>query len=226
MFLADILFPKMCLGCGFLGCYICLRCEKKLSYLDFDTCLYCSKRSLFGLTHPGCLKKNGVDGVISIFAYNNFLKKIIKNIKYSLALEVWQDLSLIIPPSRIGKLSLYKRLNVGFKLQSIPLHPSKLRVRGFNQAELIADFFNDYLNLEKDFSLQRIKETKPQSQMRMNIEKQKNIKNCFIVKKKIGGDNYILVDDLITSGATIKEAARLLKKNGAKRVFALALAKG
>lgn len=216
----------MCLGCGFLGCYICPRCEKKLSYLDFDTCLYCSRKSLFGLTHPGCFSKNGVDGVISIFVYNNFFKKIIKSIKYGMAMDVWNELKLIIYPENLRKLSLYKKLKGSFLLQPIPLHSSKIRVRGFNQAELITDNFNKYLEIKKTDVLIRVKETKPQSQLKNDREKLTNIKNCFKAKKKISNDNYILVDDLITSGATIKEAARVLKKNGASRVFALALAKG
>lgn len=226
MFLADLLFPKFCLGCGFLGCYICSRCQKKLSYLNFDRCLYCDKKSLFGFTHVACFRKNGVDGTISIFAYNDFLKKIIKSIKYDRVKELWDELSLIIPPDQLLKLGLYKKLNDRFFIQPIPLHPKKITARGFNQAKIMTEYFQKYLSFTIGDYLLRIKETKPQSYLKKDKDRLINLRGAFATKANVAGKNIILVDDLQTSGATIKEAARTLKKRGANKVFALTLAKG
>lgn len=178
------------------------------------------------MTHAACFRKNGVDGMISILTYNDFFKKIIKLIKYDLVAELCKDLSLIISPDHLLKIGIYKKLNHDFSLQPIPLHTAKVRVRGFNQAKLIAEFFQKYLGFTIDDVLIRVKETKPQSYLKKGKEKFVNMKDAFAIKANVTGKNLILVDDLLTSGATVKEATRILKKKGAKKVFVLTLAKG
>ena len=226
MSILDVIFPKFCLGCGFLGQYLCQNCQKKLKYLNKDTCLYCGKGSYFGLTHPKCFQKNRLDGSLSLFYYNEFFKKILKNIKYRLALDVWEELKKIIPPNNIKKIDFFKKLKKDFFIQPIPLHKSKLKERGFNQAQLIADYFNHYLNLSTIDALIRKKSTRSQAQTKTKQHRYRNLIGAFVVKMPVKNKNFILVDDVITSGATVKEATRALKKAGAQQVFALTLAKG
>ena len=96
--------------------------------------------------------------------------------------------------------------------------------RGFNQAEIIAKELATQLNLPLDVkTLKKIKNTGPQSHLNLK-ERRKNIKHSFWAassKEK----NFILVDDLITSGSTIDEAAKTLKKAGAYKIWAFALAR-
>ena len=228
MFLKDLLFPKFCLGCGFLGAYICANCKKKLSYINRDSCLYCGKASLYGLTHPGCKREKGVDGFMSIFYYNNLLKAIIKSIKYRFATDVWKELCLVIEPDKLSKIQIYKELIPGdFFLEPLPLHAAKLRSRGFNQAKIIALFFNRFLCLSISQYLLRKKDTLSQAQMKNNKDRYLNILRAFEASaKEVTGNNFILVDDVVTTGSTVKEAARALKKSGAKSVHVLTLAKG
>lgn len=226
MSILDVIFPKFCLGCGFLGQYLCQNCQKKLKYLNKDTCLYCEKNSYFGLTHPKCLKKNRLDGSLSLFYYNEFFKKIVKNIKYRLALDVWEELKKIIPPDRTEKINLFKKLKKDFFIQPIPLHKERLKERGFNQAQLIADYFNHYLNLPTIDALVRKKSTVSQAQTKTKQLRYGNLMGAFVVKTPVKNKNIILIDDVITSGATVKEATRALKKAGAQQVFCLTLAKG
>lgn len=230
MFLTDFFFPKFCLGCGRVGVYICLICRGKLAYLDRDSCFYCGKMSLFGLTHPGCQRKNGVDGSMAIFYYNNFLKKIIKNIKYRLVGGVWKELVLTIKPEQLLKINFYKKRpqNNNLFLQPIPLHPKRLRERGFNQATLITRFFQQFLALPTVEILQRIKETKPQAQISTQKNRRFNLKKAFSVNNRgaVVNHDFVLVDDLLTSGQTVESATSALKKAGAHRVFVLTLAKG
>lgn len=228
MFLKDILFPKFCLGCGFLGAYICTNCKKKLSYISADVCLYCERKSLYGLTHPGCSRENGVDGLLSIFYYNNLLKTIIKSIKYRLATDVWKELCLVIEADKLLKLRFFKDyLKADFYLEPIPLHRFKLKQRGFNQAKIIADFFNQFLNFTASEFLIRKKDTSAQAQMKNNQDRYHNTLGAFdVLEKKAQDKNFILVDDVVTTGSTVKEATKVLKKAGAKRVFVLTLAKG
>ena len=228
MSLKDLILPKFCLGCGFLGAYICLNCQKKLSYIAKDFCLYCGKPSLYGLTHPGCKRLHGIEGVVSIFYYNNFLKRLIKSIKYRLATDVFKELCLVIKPDKLIKISMFKRLKKGeFWLQPIPLHPSRLRARGFNQAKIIADYFNQFLDFPLANYLVRAKNTLSQAQIKKDKDRFKNMRGAFNVNtQEASGNNIILVDDIVTSGSTLKEAARTLKSAGASSVFVLTLAKG
>ena len=91
MSLVDLLYPKTCVNCHYLGAYLCPECEKKLLYLRRQVCFYCGRPSLNGLTHPGCLSRCKIDGALSIFYYNFLLKKIIQQFKYRLARSVMAD---------------------------------------------------------------------------------------------------------------------------------------
>lgn len=227
MSLVDLLFPRVCLGCGYLGALLCLNCQKKLKYVEKPTCLYCQKSSYFGLTHPACQKRFGIDGLEAVFYYNDILKKIIKNIKYRLVTQALEELFLVIEPERLKNFFFYQELGDHYFIQPVPLHPRRKTTRGFNQAEIIAAFFNKFLRATAGDFLIRIKETMPQAAITENKKRYLNIRGAFkATGEKIKGKNIILIDDVVTTGGTVKEAARILKLAGAKRVFVLALAKG
>lgn len=230
MFFKDLLFPKHCLGCGILGAYICPKCQKLFRYLDRGTCFYCKKASLYNLTHPICLKNFNIDGVTAIFYYNNLLKKIIKSIKYRLVIEAWKDLTRTIEPEAVRQISFYKRISKGFFLQPIPLCKRKIRERGFNQAFLITKFFQAFLDFPISDFLVRVKETLPQAELKTKKDRYNNLRGAFKIDPKghpaVTGSDIILVDDVVTTGSTVREAARVLKKAGAVKIYVLALAKG
>jgi len=172
----------------------------------------------------------GIDGFMAILRYNDLLKKIIKSFKYRLATAVWDELSLSIRPEKLLKTNFFNRVikNEKIFLQPIPLHPKKIRERGFNQALIIANFFQRYLSLLTTDTLIRTKETKPQASIKSKKKRRQNLRNAFAVKKKHSVINctFVLIDDLLTSGMTAEAAAATLKKNGAKKVYVLSLAKG
>jgi ComF family protein len=225
----DLVFPKFCLGCGFLGSYLCPSCQKQLYHLKRQNCLYCQKASYLGLTHPGCLKKLDIDGVVSLFYYNNLLKKIIKNLKYRLATEVWKEFWQTINPEALKPTVLFKEIVKDGVIQPIPLTKSKLRERGFNQAELIAQYFQKFLSLPKVDCLVRKKETLSQAQLKSKRQRYLNLRGAFVIKDKninLRGRKIVLVDDIITTGSTVKEATKVLKKFGARKIYVLTLARG
>lgn len=226
MFLIDLFFPKFCLGCGYIGVYVCSSCFKKLEPIKQDICFYCKKPSLFGLTHPNCSKTHNIDGLLTIYHYNPLLKKIIKNIKYRLAVQVWQEFYKTIEPQAILKLDFYKKLSQDFVIQPIPLSKIKYNERGFNQVSLISTFFNKYLYFPIVNLLVRKKEISSQAQTKNKRARYLNIKGTFTINSNCRDVNVILIDDVVTSGSTVKEATRVLKKSGAKKVYVLALAKG
>lgn len=229
MQLRDLLFPKLCLSCGRLGSYICLKCAKELVYVRPDKCFYCGKSSYLGLTHPACKRSKGVAGFISIYYYNNTLKKIIKNIKYRLVLEAYDELVKIINFEILAdKLQCFKKIKKNVVLCPIPLHLQRLKKRGFNQSELLAKFFSKFTNIPVKSILKRVKNTRPQAQIKVNHERKINMKSAFKIndnwdKKK---NTVILVDDLVTSGSTVKEAVSALKEGDISQIFVLTLARG
>ena len=229
-FIKEILFPKHCLGCGRLGSYLCPSCIKKLKATN-DICPHCDKRSYFGLVHYGCRRKFDLDGLKSIFYYDNLVKKIIKNIKYQLVEEATDDLLKSIPQSKIEEIFFYKQLARDFIFIPVPLHLKRERKRGFNQSEEMVKFFAKILNFPIENRLIiRARNTKPQVELEKPIERHKNIIGAFSLAKesvstRIKGKSFIIFDDVWTTGWTIKEIARVLKKAGAAKVFALTIAR-
>lgn len=228
MFLIDLLFPKICLGCGFLGDHICFGCQKKIVLINQDICFYCYKGSILGLTHLFCERKNQLDGCLSFFYYNQVLKKILKNIKYRLVKEAFNTLLSFIGQNQTTKKIKLLLKNKKFYLQPIPLTVGKNKERGFNQAEVFANHLSSLFGLVITDFLIRKKEKPPQAQIKKRKNRALNVAGVFDAKnkKEIKGKNLILVDDVVTTGATLKEAARVLKKQGASRVFAITIAKG
>lgn len=225
--LKDIFFPKFCVGCGFIGSYICLSCQKKL-IVNEDTCLYCKKRSYLGLTHPGCSSKYRIDGLVSAFLYNPTMKKIIKNIKYRLATDIFNDLFKILPSEFIQKISALSKLVNELNMQAVPLHPHRLKQRGFNQSEVLRDYLSNHVNcLSVVNVLKRVKNTFPQAQLNSKKEKYLNIKGAFriIDEMNIERKSFVLIDDVVTTGSTVKEACRILKSKKSGKVFVFAIAK-
>lgn len=231
MFLTDLFFPKFCLNCGYLGTYLCYSCSKKLKPVNQGICFYCKKTSLFGLTHSNCTKSLNIDGLLCIYYYNPMLKKIIKNIKYRLAIEVWEEFYKTISPKTIYSLSFYRNISHNSVIQPIPLSRIKYNERGFNQASLISIFFQKILHFPIVDLLARKKETSAQAQMKNKKERYLNTKGSFTIKNSKDMINHIptniiLVDDVITSGSTVKEATKVLKEAGVKKVYVMVLAKG
>ena len=109
----------------------------------------------------------------------------------------------------------------------VPLHPKRLRWRGFNQSLLLARQVSRLYEVPVDaFVLCRDRETAPQTQLTED-ERRKNVRGAFAVRpvKSLKGKSLLLVDDVYTSGATVNECSRVLIRGGAKEVYVLTLAR-
>jgi ComF family protein len=108
----------------------------------------------------------------------------------------------------------------------IPLHPSRERERGFNQAALLGQGLAQALNLPFTDTLQRIRKTRSQATL-SERERGPNIQGAFGAKKGLvfSKKNVILVDDVSTTGATLEAAARVCQQHGAERVFGVVFAR-
>lgn len=207
----QILFPKRCLVCK--------------GHNDIGLCDDCLSSVPFH-------KNNKHHHIISVFPYKN------DAVKYSL----WEfkfkgdfgPLSRLLDPLYEVLLDEMSERNLFNNFQNpilvpIPLHKNRHRARGFNQSEIIA--YELYLRNPKlfDFNetgLIREKETPPQAKISNKMMRLKNVIDCFSVvdTEAFHNRNIILVDDITTTGATLEEAIKVLKRSGARNVYAFTVA--
>ncbi len=217
----DFIFPKRCVSCGDIGSYICDRCRKRIIFVEHPVCPVCQRQAVGGKTHPGCMTKYGLDGLIVGFGYLGPIKLGIKKIKYKW---VWDIADVIVD---LFSATLWKfHIPDDFVLVPVPLHVRRRRWRGFNQAELICQLMAKKFGVEWKNLLARKLETKTQVGLTRQ-ERKNNIRGAFEVCGSVDrGKTYILVDDVFTTGATMAEACKMLKKAGAKNVWGLVIALG
>lgn len=220
----DLCFPAFCFGCGYVGAYVCRSCAEKQRRTD-TACFYCGRPSPFGITHHACKRKEGIDGFVSLYQYGGVVKKAIHTIKYKKAQKVLKE-----PWATDGVgavFTVWEKTFGKIKTCPVPLFLAKERRRGFNQAALFAqEMFRSALRRESPReALTRVKDTESQTKMKSKKERRRNVCGAFVSNQQVGGC-VLLVDDVVTSGATVCEAAKTLKRSGGDRVLVLALAKG
>lgn len=231
MGLLDIIFPKYCVNCKKFGDFLCPDCFSRLSFETRNICLVCGMPSYNGLTHPGCLRKYAINGSFTGIVFNSVSKKLIYQFKYKPYLTGLKDfLGDLLYESLIQNEEFEKVLRSAqdkIIFVPIPLHAKKFKKRGYNQAEILAKILAKKFGFEMVDCLERIRETR--SQVGLNKkERQKNIKGAFALKKNSAdfkNRRVVLVDDVLTTGSTFSEATYVLKREGDREVWAVALAK-
>lgn len=230
MSLLDLLFPKACCGCGKWGSYYCPQCIENITQGDL-VCPVCEKPAIGGATHPLCRKKYGLDGLWSLGIYQGSLKKAIKKLKYRFVRDFTQVLiDLMIeywvthPPLLLDELK--KSGGKDWIVVPVPLHPKRQRWRGFNQSSELGKLLAQKLGLGYKDVLTRTRYVRPQMELKA-WQRKTNIKNAFALTDDCNllPVNYLLVDDVWTTGSTLKECGYILKRGGAKKVWAVTLAR-
>jgi len=231
MSFSDLIFPKKCIGCGETGGYFCPDCLNFVSLEPERICPACLKPSIGGFSHPRCRTPHGLDGLTAVFAYKGVIKKAIQKLKYKFISDLAEDLIELFLSS-CGEDKVFRNLCRQGRviLIPVPLHPSRKRWRGFNQAELLGKMIAANLGIKfLPDALKRVKKTKPQ--VGLDKEKRKeNIRGAFELNPNhqsliINHSLLIIFDDVWTSGETLKEAAKVLKRNKAEKVWGLTLAR-
>ncbi len=224
-----LIYPPFCEICAVrlaqTEYHICNQCLGKIKVNSPPFCKYCSRHLSYERTSCGeCIgERSYLKEVWSWGIYRDVLKKCLHLFKY-------KKRPYLINLFRKGLLEFSERTfaikNIDI-IVPVPLYSAKLKERSFNQSEVIAKIFSRHYRLGLEDSLSKIKWTKPQNQL-TKCERQKNIKNTFIVKdkKRICGKKVLLVDDIFTTGSTLNECAKILLKAGAEIVYGFALARG
>lgn len=220
----DLLFPRICIGCSKIGVYVCSSCLNKFKLREETICPECAKPSVFGRTHPKCQRPTGLDGLWAGFAYKGMIKTLLGKFKYQFVTDVSQtiiELATSLPDW--NNFPAEPRLVV-----PIALHKSRLRDRGFNQAAIIGKNISRYLDWPySDSILVRNRKTRPQMQLKRK-DRLSNLRGAFTYigpTKALLGVDVLLVDDVWTTGSTMREAAKVLKRQGAKSVWGWVVAR-
>ncbi len=230
--LGRILLPDRCHLCGeFLDPedaerFICPACRRKFSADGAPACTVCGRpfESEQGGDHPcgDCLTDPPPFAAARyVSAYEGEMARAIKELKYSGRVELARPLGRLLN-ERLAAEPFPPRFDV---VIPVPLHPSKVRRRGFNQAALLAAQAADRGPVTVDV-LARIRNTRSQAGLNKK-ERLANVKGAFRVRQgaDLEGRSVLLIDDVLTTGATVFECARTLKRAKAAEVYVATLSR-
>jgi len=223
---SDLLFPKRCLGCGD-GLHrqhwcvsFCPECWQNVHFVRAPYCTVCGKpfTKSAGTSHlcSHCLNHGWhfvrARGIVN---YHGPIAAAVRLFKYGGKMYCLETFTALMQEYRQNHL-----LPEADLILPVPLHPKRLRQRGFNQALVLSrKLFPGYKKIIDPFVLERHQWTKPQTGL-SGVERRGNVRNAFRVKNpgKIYKKKILLVDDVFTTGATANECARILRKNKASEV--------
>ena len=217
----DLLLPLKCLGCGREGDLICPSCRQLLPRIRLPLCQRCGATVSEGNLCRSCINYPlTIDGIRSVFLFQSTVRQAILQLKY-------RHLKTIAAP--LGQL-LAEHLSShplkGEMLVPVPLHPKRLRERGYNQASLLAKELGQHAGLPiVEEPLVRVRDTVSQARTASAIERRRNVKDAFVCHQGLEGKQVLLIDDVCTTGATLDACATALKAAGASSVWGLTVAR-
>ena len=219
-YIVDFFFPKTCYYCEKEGRYICNECIRNYVQINWEPkCYVCGKACTAGLMHRECKEQGYIDGLIYFTVYDQKIKRIIKDVKYSFYFDILNELGEIMSEY----LKTY-HFSDDLILTDVPLHKKKKRFRGFNQAEILARVIAKRSGFKYCKLLNRVENTTSQVKL-SHEERENNLINAFQFIGKDIPDKIMIVDDVFTSGSTINQCAKVLKSNGSKEVYGYVFAK-
>lgn len=227
----NLLYPTDCATCGKTleirqidG--ICVSCRKELQTITPPFCQTCGRGIPEGLkTCADCKHETfHFERAYACFEYKGKVKILLHTYKFKKR----SHLKKVLGDTLSSFANKYVPLQNFDLIVPVPLNRSTLLKRGFNQSELLGKNLSNHSRIR--FNSKVLKKTKPAHPQSLltKLERKKNIQNAFLARpsKKIQNKNILLVDDILTTGQTASECARVLKKAGASRVSVLALARG
>jgi len=219
---ANFFFPQFCIGCGREGDVICPVCLGKLPRLLPPYCSRC------GLPQDGsrpcrdCANLDtAIDGIRSPFTFEKLAREVVHQFKY-------QNLRVLAAPLSVVLYAYLSENRISADmLIPVPLHPKRLRERGYNQSLLLAFELGKLsgIPVRPDILKRRIN-TPSQARTASSIERHRNMHEAFTsVDGKVKDKRILLIDDVSTSGATLDACASALKQAGAISVWGLTVAR-
>jgi len=227
-FFLDLLFPPRCVICDEVtddkARGVCKACTEKIAYIKPPFCMKCGKQVMEGAQYcKDCLRREHrfIQGM-ALYDYAG-MSGALYRFKYAGRSEYARFFGRELAERGGGFLSLIKP----DALVPVPIHTSRKRMRGYNQAELIARELSRHTKIPVNCDLvTRIKKTLPQREL-SESERQNNLKKAFkILQNDVKLSTIVIVDDIYTTGSTIDAMAEALFGTGVKRIYYMALAIG
>lgn len=207
----EYIFPTKCIKCKNIGSVLCDKCLGKIP-------------------EPNQIPDSFVH---ACFSYkDSTVKYALWLLKYHGRFPIAKILGKSLYEHNIDILSEKNIFNANKEtlIIPIPITRSRKRMRGYNQSALLARAFIENLT-DKEFLyggdiLEKIRDTKAQAKVRNRLERLRNLQGAYKIKSGVDmrGKNVILIDDVYTTGATLKEARRVLREAGARNIIALVVA--
>ena len=231
----DLIFPINCRTCykklsseSVKAGYICEDCWKSVDYIRLPYCLRCGHPAGDGFSEK-CEECKSIRPIYfsksrGIAQYSGVIRKTIHFWKY----EYKQDLTNPLQYLMAKYIQITNDIPEADLIIPVPLHPVRLREREFNQAELLGEPIANLLKVPMmPDILKRTRYTRPQMELSAE-ERWKNVEGLFTSSNMnfLKGKKILLVDDVMTTGATVNECSRVLMEAGAKEVQVLVLARG
>ncbi len=231
--LLDLLAPRRCLCCGAYDAWLCEPCRRGIAQHHIQqVCYYCKKAPTpYGNLCTHCRGATPLRSILIATAPTKndrqLLAKAIHYYKYAFVRELSHPLGLLL-----AERATTTPLPLPDIIIPVPLHPRRLRWRGFNQSHLLAHVIAcriaPPLKVPLSETLVRARYTAPQARATDHTKRINNLKDAFAVNNSdvIAGKRILLVDDVATTGATLIECAHTLTDAGATSVDAIALSRG
>ena len=227
--ISDLLFPRRCVVCDrpvddlFHG--VCKKCRSKIVYIEAPFCMKCGKQLSVQCQEycDDCLRRKHfyLQGK-ALYDYGSMADSIFR-FKYMGRQEYAEFYGKDLY-EHYGSWLLTVRPDA---LVPVPIHTSRKRKRGYNQAELLADELSKHCGIPVNRKLViRKKKTRPQKDLTVQ-ERQNNLKKAFkICKNDVKLSTIVIIDDIYTTGSTIDDMTRLLMASGVQKVYYMTLAVG
>ncbi|BEI59381.1 ComF family protein [Blautia luti] len=223
----NVFYPRCCPVCQKVlkdqNRMICPECEENLHPVGHPRCFLCGKPVNAGEYCRDCEKHHHLfDQGIGIFVYDERMRRSVTRYKYYGCREYGDFYAAAM--YRFGRKEILRwdpQLIV-----PVPIHRTKLRMRGFNQSEYLAERLGRYTGIPVDPDLvQKVRRTPSQKKLTA-VQRRKNLESAFRVTRKISEKRILLVDDVYTTGSTMDAMAACLKKKGGEKIYFLTLCTG
>jgi competence protein ComFC len=229
--IASLLYPPVCAICGAnvrAGEHLCNQCEPKVVRIVAPFCQKCSEPFEGAISHEfmcaNCAHRTiHFDAAVAAYRSRGIVRQIIHDFKYRRQIYLRQ----LVARWLRSALDDARLRDCQFDIiVPVPLHPARQRERGFNQAGLLAELLSARISIQSKPALERIRYTTTQTALD-RAERMENLHNAFRLRKKmdVRGLRVLLIDDVLTTGSTLSECARILKRAGAISVHAATAAR-
>jgi ComF family protein len=215
----EVIYPKTCAGCGLRGTWLCDRCAGSVPHLDRGICFRCGSPAVRGAC-PGCRQlAPQITQARAAYPYRGWVTGAVQSFKYQGEWDRGESLAARMAASGRG----FGALDA---IVPVPLHPTRLDWRGYNQAAILADGVGARIGVPVMPLLDRTRETQAQVKLGHD-ERQQNMERAFALSDDWSlepGSRVLLIDDVRTTSATLNDASRELMRTGPAAIYVLTFA--